>query len=67
LVVAIFSAQELLRRHNIDYIATKSNKFTTSCPHCEGGYLNVKIENDRVAWYCHNCEEAGSSTTFALW
>jgi len=54
------SPQELLQKHNIDYVATKQGKFTTNCPQCSGGYLNVKLENDRVVWYCHNCDEGGS-------
>lgn len=55
-----FTPQELLRRHGIDYVATQKGKFTTSCPHCDGGYLNVKIERDKVVWYCHNCDDGGS-------
>ena len=59
--MALFSAQELLRRHGIEYINTRSGSYTTNCNHCNGkGYLNVKIEKDRVAWYCHFCDEGGA-------
>jgi RecA-family ATPase len=51
---------ELLRRHGIDYVATRNGKFTTACPHCRGGYLDVRVERDRVMWFCHHCEEGGA-------
>ena len=35
------SAQELLRRHGIEYKPTRNGKFTTNCPECGGGYLSV--------------------------
>jgi hypothetical protein len=55
-----YSAQELLKRHGIDFIATRKGKYTTKCPKCSGGgYLNVKIGRDRVAWYCPNCRKGG--------
>jgi hypothetical protein len=57
------SAQELLKRHGIDYVATKTGKFTTGCPNCGNGYLNVTVQKDRVAWFCHACD-AGSSERF---
>jgi hypothetical protein len=57
--MTVFSAQEILARHNIAYTATKKNNYTTNCPTCSEGYLNVKIERDGVAWYCHHCEEGG--------
>jgi hypothetical protein len=59
----MFSAQELLAKHGIAYVSTKKSSYTTNCPQCSGGYLNVKIERDRVAWFCHNCDE-GSSESF---
>lgn len=58
--MTVRSAQELLRLHGIDYVATKHGKFTTNCPDCNGGYLNVKVENDKVVWYCHSCDRGGS-------
>lgn len=58
--MTVRSAQELLRLHGIDYVATKHGKFTTNCPDCSGGYLNVKIENDKVVWFCHSCDQGGS-------
>jgi hypothetical protein len=58
--MAVFSAQELLKRHGIDYVATKHGKFTTTCPQCDNGYLNVRIERKKVVWYCHNCDDGGS-------
>jgi len=57
------TAQELLRRHQIDYVETRKGKYTTSCPNCSGGYLNVEIKNDGVVWYCQNCKE-GSGERF---
>jgi RecA-family ATPase len=53
------SAQEILRRNNIAYVATTKKSYTTNCPNCSEGYLNVKIDRDGVAWYCHHCEEGG--------
>jgi hypothetical protein len=53
------SAQELLKRHGIDYVATKSGKFTTQCPGCGNGYLNVTVQKDSVAWFCHQCDDGG--------
>jgi ribosomal protein L37AE/L43A len=57
--VTIFSAREILAKHNITYSATKKSNYTTNCPACSQGYLNVKIERDGVAWYCHHCKEGG--------
>jgi Protein of unknown function (DUF3987) len=54
------TARELLGQHGIEYVSTKTGKFTTSCPNCSGGYCNVKVDKDRVAWYCHGCEQGGS-------
>jgi hypothetical protein len=54
-----YSAAELLQRHGIEYVATAKASYTTNCPQCAGGYLNVKIERDGVAWYCHHCERGG--------
>jgi hypothetical protein len=52
--------QEILRRHGIQYVATKKPEYTTTCPRCnDTGYLNVKIDHEGVAWYCHNCKEGG--------
>lgn len=51
---------ELLRRHGIDYVENRSGKFTVDCPNCRQGYLNVKVERDRVVWFCHHCEEGGT-------
>jgi putative DNA primase/helicase len=53
------SAAALLKNHGIKYIETKKGTYTTTCPQCEGGYLNVKITRDGVAWYCHHCEKGG--------
>ena len=54
------SAQELLGRHGINFINTSRGKYTTSCPECSGGgYLNVTLNRDDVAWYCHNCGKGG--------
>jgi len=57
--MTISSAQELLAKHDIAYVATKKSNYTTNCPHCSGGYLNVQIERDRVVWFCHHCQEGG--------
>jgi putative DNA primase/helicase len=51
--------QELLKRHGIDYVETKKGTYTTNCPNCSGGYLNVKIDRKGVAWFCHNCGWGG--------
>jgi hypothetical protein len=54
------SAADLLKDHGIDHVATKKGTYTTTCPNCaRGGYLNVKITRDGVAWYCHHCEKGG--------
>jgi Protein of unknown function (DUF3631) len=55
-------AQEVLKAHGIPYVPTKTS-YTTDCPNCCGGYLNVKIEHDGVAWYCHHCRQ-GSGEKF---
>jgi hypothetical protein len=55
----ILSPQELLKRHGIDYVATKSGKYTTGCPSCGSGYLNVTVQRDQVVWYCHQCDIGG--------
>jgi ribosomal protein L37AE/L43A len=57
--VTIFSAQELLARHGIDHVETSKRKFTTSCPACGKGYLNVEEKRDAVVWYCVRCKEKG--------
>jgi hypothetical protein len=57
------SAQELLKAHGIDYVANKSGKFTTTCPNCGQGYLNVTVQRDKVAWFCHQCD-VGASEAF---
>ena len=53
------TAQELLAKHNIAYVPTKKSNYATNCPNCSGGYLNVKVERDGVAWFCHQCQERG--------
>ena len=54
------SAQELLGRHGINFINASRGKYTTSCPECSGGgHLNVTLNRDDVAWYCHNCGKGG--------
>jgi AAA domain len=53
------TAQEILARNRIDYIASRKGKFTTKCPTCSGGYLNVEEKSDGVVWYCPNCEAGG--------
>jgi 5S rRNA maturation endonuclease (ribonuclease M5) len=53
------SAEEGLKGRGITYVATKKASYTTNCPNCNGGYLNVKIESDGVAWYCHHCRQGG--------
>jgi Protein of unknown function (DUF3631) len=56
---------ELLAKHGIDYVFTKSGKFTTTCPGCAGGYLNVEVKKDGVVWYCPVCCK-GSGESFEL-
>jgi len=58
-----FSAQELLKRHDIEYINTRKGKYATTCPNCSTGYLNVEIKRDGVVWYCQHCKE-GSGEKF---
>lgn len=56
--MASFSAAELLSRHNIAYQQTRSGKYTTSCPRCNGeGYLSVKIDSKGVRWHCQSCDD----------
>jgi hypothetical protein len=50
------TAQEILRRHNIAYVNTKSGKYTTNCPDCGQGYLNVKTDSKGVQWFCQYCD-----------
>jgi putative DNA primase/helicase len=57
--VTTLSPEEVLKRHRIAFVATKKETYTTNCPECSGGYLNVKIERDGVAWYCHHCKRGG--------
>jgi len=53
------SAQELLARYGIPYFATRKGKFTTTCPSCGGGYLNVEEKRDGIVWFCHACHKGG--------
>jgi hypothetical protein len=55
----IFTAEELLQRHGIDYVATSKNKYTTKCPKC-GGYLNVELKRGGVLWGCVDCKQGGA-------
>lgn len=55
----MFSAQELLSKHGITFVATKKSSYQTNCPSCRQGYLTVKIDNKGVQWFCHDCEEGG--------
>jgi hypothetical protein len=52
-----FSAAELLARHNIEYKQTRSGKYSTSCPDCNEGYLDVKIDGKGVQWHCQSCKQ----------
>ena len=53
-----FSAAELLSRHNIEYRQTRSGKYSTACPDCNGeGYLDVKIDGKGVQWHCQSCKQ----------
>jgi len=51
---------ELLKQHGIAYVATLKRKYTTKCPACGGGYLNVEEKRDAVVWFCHQCQESGA-------
>jgi hypothetical protein len=53
------SPQELFKRHGIDYVETKKGAYTTKCPECNGGYLNVKIDGRGATWFCHQCDWSG--------
>src|SRR5215472_14954302 len=53
--VMTLSPQELLQRHGIAYVATRTGKYTTKCPTCRGGYLNVKVDRKGATWFCHGC------------
>src|SRR5262245_8166965 len=53
--VMTLSPQELLQRHGIAYVATRTGKYTTKCPTCRGGYLNVKVDREGATWFCHGC------------
>jgi hypothetical protein len=50
---------EILREHNIDYVETRKGTYTTTCPNCNRGYLNVKIDRKGTCWYCHDCKWSG--------
>ena len=53
-----FSAAELLARHNIEYKQTRTGKYSTACPDCNGeGYLDVKIDGKGVQWHCQSCKQ----------
>jgi len=58
----MMSAQELLARHGIPYVSTKKSSYTTNCPNCSQGYLNVKIDKDGVVWNCRSCDERGGES-----
>ena len=49
--------RELLAEHNITYVESRKGKYTTQCPNCNGGYLNVELKRDGVVWYCQSCKE----------
>jgi AAA domain len=53
------SAQELLRRHGIAYMATRNGRYTTNCPWCLGPYLSVKIDDGGACWFCRDCQCRG--------
>jgi len=55
----VTSPQELLTRNGIAYVATRKGKFTTKCPSCGGGYLNVEEKRDGVVWFCRACQAGG--------
>ncbi len=53
-----FSAAELLARHNIAFRQTRTGKYSTACPDCNGeGYLDVKIDDKGVQWHCQSCKQ----------
>jgi putative DNA primase/helicase len=53
------TAQEILQQNKIPYVSNKKGAYTTNCPNCSGGYLNVKIDKNGVQWFCQNCEKSG--------
>jgi hypothetical protein len=55
----MMTPQEILAKHGIAYLATRKGKFTTKCPNCGGGYLNVEEKKDSVVWYCPSCQKGG--------
>src|SRR5438270_1433437 len=57
------SPQEVLAEAGITYQERRRGKYTTSCPNCNGGYLNVKIDKKGVQWFCQNCK-AGSGASY---
>jgi hypothetical protein len=57
--MSLHSAQEILQQHGIKWINTTKGKYTTECPKCSGGYLNVVIEKEGAKWFCHQCDEGG--------
>jgi AAA domain len=57
--MTVHSAQEILQRHGIEYLATSKGKFTTQCPDCGHGYLNVEQKRDGLVWHCHSCGYGG--------
>jgi 5S rRNA maturation endonuclease (ribonuclease M5) len=57
--VTAHSAREILARHGIDHVETRKGKFTTTCPQCGKGYLNVEEKRDAVVWHCGGCKYGG--------
>src|SRR5271163_3546708 len=56
--MAVFSAAEILSRHNIAFQQTRTGKYSTSCPDCNGeGYLDVRINGKGVQWHCQSCKQ----------
>jgi hypothetical protein len=49
------SVAELCKRHNITFVDTRKDNWTTDCPECSQGYLNVKKEKVGIAFHCHGC------------
>ena len=45
-------------RHNIAFRQTRTGKYSTACPDCNGeGYLSVIIDGKGVQWHCQNCKQ----------
>lgn len=56
--------QETLKAYGIDYQFTRNGKFTTTCPECGTGYLNVSVSAEFVEWFCFGSCNRGNRVSY---